>query len=272
VSARAAQAGTPGGSGAFATVNDHRLWYVDAGGAGPVVVLLHAASGSSLLWEKQVPALTARGYRTIVYDRLGWGRSTADAGAAPGTAAADLAALLRLLGVDRAHLVGTAAGAIVAIDFALSFPGQVRSLVLANTIAGVQDEEYLALGRRLRPSPQFEALPVELRELGPSFRARDATGTARWVDLSAKSRPEGRAPVAQAPANRITFDRLASIRAPVLLMTGGADLYAPPPVQALFKARLPQAEVRVDAESGHSMFWEAPDTFNDAVAQFLARY
>jgi pimeloyl-ACP methyl ester carboxylesterase len=93
----------------------------------------------------------------------------------------DLEALRRHLGFDRFHLVGTAAGGIVAFDYVLTFREHVRSLVIANSIGGVQDESYLALGRRLRPMPEFDRMPPEFRELGPSYRAANAEGTARWI-------------------------------------------------------------------------------------------
>ena len=77
--------------------------------------------------------------------------------------------------------VGTAAGAFVALDFALSYPQRVRSLVIANTIGVVQDPDYVELGRRIRP-PQFDALPPEVRELGPSYRAANADAQgAVWI-------------------------------------------------------------------------------------------
>jgi len=59
--------------GAFASLPGRRLWYADSGGSGTPVVLMHAASGSSLMWERQIPALRAAGYRCIAYDRIGWG-------------------------------------------------------------------------------------------------------------------------------------------------------------------------------------------------------
>jgi pimeloyl-ACP methyl ester carboxylesterase len=68
------------------------------------------------------------------------------------------------LSIEQFHLVGTAAGGIVSFDYALSFPRRLRSLVIANSIGGVQDEDYLQLQRRLRPKPQFDALPSEVRE------------------------------------------------------------------------------------------------------------
>ncbi len=268
--AQSPSAGEP--QGAFASLPGRRLWYVDTGGSGTPVVLMHAASGSSLMWERQIPALRAAGYRCIAYDRIGWGRSELEAGANPGSATDDLQALLALLRVERFHLVGTAAGAIVAIDYALSFPDRLRSLTASNTIGGVQDPDYLALSRRLRPSPQFEALPVEVRELGPSYRAANPDDTARWVALSQQGRNARPLPAPQTPRQRVTWERLESIRTPVLLITGGADLYAPPPVLRLFAARVKGAETLVAPEAGHSVYWEEPELFNRTLIAFLARY
>src|SRR5579863_8962706 len=210
-----------------------RLWYHNTGGSGVPVVFLHAATGSSRVWEYQIPAFIAAGYRVIAFDRRGWGRTVIEpAGPQPGTGAEDLLGLLDLLGIDRVHVAGTAAGAFVALDFALSYPRRVRSLVIANTIGGVQDQDFLELGRRIRP-PQFDALPPEFRELGPSYRAANAEGTARWMDLEKISRPAGPRAAAQPMRNRITWSLLETIQAPTLLLTGGADLYAPPPLLRL---------------------------------------
>src|ERR1700693_5111686 len=121
----------------YAELPGARIFYIDTGGSGVPVVFLHAATGSSRVWEYQIPAFTARGYRVIAYDRRGFGRSVIDpAGPQPGTGADDLQSLMQQLGVDRFHLVGTAAGAFVALDFALSFPQRLRSLVVANSIGG----------------------------------------------------------------------------------------------------------------------------------------
>jgi len=259
-------------AGTFATLPGRRLWYVDTGGTGTPVVLLHAASGSILMWERQLPALRAAGYRVIAFDRVGWGKSELDEGAAPGTAADDLQGLLGQLRIDRFHLVGTAAGGFVAFDYALSFPERLRSLTVANSIGGVQDEEYLALGRRLRPSPQFDALPVEVREVGPTYRAADAAGTARWAELSRQSRLQRPLPSAQTFKNRVTFARLEAIRVPTLLISGGADLYAPPPVMRLFADHMKGAQTINVPDAGHSTFWEQAELFNRSLLTFLARY
>lgn len=248
------------------------LSYSDTGGNGTAVVFVHAATGSRRVWEYQVPAFSAAGYRVIAYDRRGFGRSTVDpAGPQPGTGADDLLALVEHLELGRFHLVGTAAGGIVALDFAVSFPDRLRSLVVANSIGGVQDEEYVELGRRLRP-PEFAALPPDVRELGPSYRAANPAGTARWLELEKQSRPEGTLPPAQTFRNRLTFSRLESISVPTFLLTGGADLYAPPAVLSLFAARIRNSESLVVPEVGHSTYWEQPDVFNQKVLEFIRKH
>src|SRR5205814_1006551 len=113
----------PEGHAAFA---GRRIWYRDSGGNGVPAVFLHAGTGSSLMWELQIPVFTAVGHRFIAYDRLGHGRSVLEPGAQPGTAADDLEGLARHLQLDRFHLVGTAAGGIVALDYALSFARRLR--------------------------------------------------------------------------------------------------------------------------------------------------
>jgi pimeloyl-ACP methyl ester carboxylesterase len=258
---------------AHAALNGVRIWYSDTGGRGEPIVLLHAATGSSRVWEHQLPAFTASGYRVIAYDRRGFGRSEIDStGTQPGTGADDLLALVDHLGIDRLHLVGTAAGAFVALDFAVSFPQRLRSLVVANSIGGVQDEDYLALGRRLRPAPEFNALPPDVRELGPSYRAGDPRGTARWIELERMSRAEGPPAPAQTMRNRLTFSLLEQLRIPTLLLTGAADLYAPPPVLRLFAARIKNSESVIVPEAGHSAYWEQPEIFNRSVLAFVRKH
>ena len=257
---------------AYLNVPGARIFYRDTGGSGVPVVLLHAATGSSRVWEYQIPAFAAAGYRVIAFDRRGWGRTEINASESqPGTAADDLLALLDQLKLDRVHIVGTAAGAFVALDFALSYPKRLRSLVFANSIGGVQDPDFIQLGSRLRP-PQFNTLPPEFRELGPSYRARNAEGTERWMALEKISRPPGPPAPAQPMRSHMTFAMLESIRTPTLLITGGADLYAPPPVLQLFAARIKGSEVLIVPEAGHSTYWEQPEVFNRAVLAFLGKH
>lgn len=251
-----------------AALPDARLAFWDTGGDGEPLVLLHAGTGSKEVWEHQRAALRDAGFRVIGYSRRGHLGSDAGPEADPGTGSGDLLALADHLGLDRFHAVGTAAGAIVALDFALSHPDRLHSLTLACTIFGIEDADYLALSRSLRP-PGFEAMPPDFRELGPSYRAANPDGVARWLALEHAAIP-GRQ-VRQNTASRITFDALERLALPCLLMTGDADLWAPPSVQRMVARHLPNADTVVIAEAGHSAHWEQPAAFNASLLGFLAR-
>lgn len=225
-------------------------------GSGTPVVFLHAATGHSAMWEHQLPAFTAAGYRCIAFDR-----------SAEGFASDQVEEVAAKLKLDRFHLVGTAAGAIIAIDYALAHASRLRSLVAANTIVGAQDADYLEVSQRLRPSPQFEKMPADFRELGPSYRAANAAGTRRWNEL-AQAKPR----VSYTVKNRIDYAALGTITVPTLLLTGDGDVYMPPPVLRMFAKRFPRCESVVLPECGHSGYWEQPEAFNRAVLQFIQQH
>ncbi|MES2563501.1 MAG: alpha/beta hydrolase, partial [Pseudomonadota bacterium] len=157
------------------------VFYRDSGGDGVAVVLLHAASGNSLMWEHQIPAFTEAGYRVLAIDYRG---VNGKAGTHDWSDQID--ALLLNLNIERFHLLGTAAGGGAAFQYVLAYPAKMRSLIVANSHGNVTDRDYVEMGKRIRPSPQFDDLPVDFRELGPSYRATNPDGVARWLALSAR--------------------------------------------------------------------------------------
>ena len=243
------------------------LWYNDTGGGGTPVVFMHAASGTCDSWVYQLPVFTAAGYRCITYDRRGWGRSRSGIEEQPGYLSDDLHGLVEHLGLGRFHLAATAAGGIGSLDYTLAHPERVRSLVVANSIGGVQDPEYLEVQRRLRP-PEIQALPIELRELGASYRGINPEGTRRWIEIEHVSR-QANTP-AQPPRNRLTFALLETIRVPVLVLVGEADLLSPPALMRLLAAHIPQCQFATVPEAGHAAFWEQPEIWNRLVLEFIS--
>jgi pimeloyl-ACP methyl ester carboxylesterase len=114
-------------------------------------------------------------------------------------------------------------------------------------------------------------MSAELREVSPSYRAANPEGTRQWVELETSSRVQG-APSAQPLKNSITFARLESIRVPALLLTGDADMFAPPPVLKMFAMHIRHADTVVVPEAGHSTYWEQPEAFNRAVLSFIRKH
>ena len=247
------------------------LWYEDTGGPGATVVFLHAASGTGDSWVYQLPAFTDAGFRCITYDRRGWGRSRpTPTGDQPGSGSDDLHGLVHHLGLERFHIVATAAGGIVGLDYALEYPQRVRRLVVANSIGGLQDSAYLDMQHRIRP-PEIQGLPIELRELGPSYRGVHPEGTRRWIEIERSSRQGGAHGVSQPTRRPITYDRLETMQVPVLVLAGGADLLSPPALMRLLAEHIPQCEFVTVPEAGHAAFWEQPDIWNSLVLEFIRR-
>jgi pimeloyl-ACP methyl ester carboxylesterase len=246
-----------------------RLAFWDTQGPGAPVVFLHPATGSAHMWLYQQPVFAAAGHRVIGWSRRGHrGSDPVDPGA-PGSASDDLLQVLDHLGVARCHLVAAAAGGAIAIDFALSHADRLYSMVIASSVGGVQDADYLAASQSLRPAG-FDALPSEFREIGPSYRAANPTGVAAWRELEHGAVTGAR--LGQKVRNHITFAALESLRVPVLLMSGDADLWMPPALTRRYAAHLPAAELLVVPEVGHAIYWEAPATFNAEVLAFIGRH
>jgi pimeloyl-ACP methyl ester carboxylesterase len=254
---------------AMAKLADVSLWHWDTGGSGEPVILLHPATGSGLVWSYQQPVLAHAGYRVIGYSRRGYQNSEAGPREKPGTGSEDLHALVDFLGIDRFHVLASAAGAFIAADYAVSHPERLRSLVLACSILGVQDPGVARMLADLRV-PGFDNLPAYFHELGPSYRAADPDGTARWRDLEHNSVPGDH--IQQALKNVISLPGLAALTAPTLLIAGDADLIAPPPLARLFAQHISKVELQVLPECGHSAYWERPELFNDVVLRFLRRH
>lgn len=247
------------------------LWYTDTG-AGTPVIFLHAASGTCESWVYQIPAFNAAGYRCVAYDRRSWGRSLpTPSGEQPGFTTSDLHGLADHLGLDRFHLVATAAGGIGGLDYALTHPARVISLVVANSIGGVQDPSYLEVQTRLRP-PEIQALPVELREVGPSYRGTNPDGVRRWLEIERSSRPEGSDGPRESPREPITYRRLETMGVPVLVLVGEADLLSPPALMRLLAEHIPGCEYATVPEAGHAAFWEQPEVWNRLVLEFTGRH
>ncbi len=264
-----------GGMNAHTPVTDNiaelstgKIFYRDSGGSGVPVIFLHAASGSSMLWEHQIPAFTQAGFRFIAIDYRG-----VDGASGAGDWSDPIDELLTRLAVDRFHLLGTAAGGGTALQYALGYMNRLRSIIIANSHGNVQDADYLDMGKRMRP-PAFDALPVDLRELGPSYRAANPEGVARWLALSSPVRPSAntRKPPSLSAARTVTWARLEALKLPVLLVTGDADLYTPPSVLRLFARHIRHAESTIIPETGHSSYWESPELFNRTVLEFIRKH
>lgn len=107
-----------------------RIWYA-AYGSGPPVVLLHGGLGHGGNWGYQIPALVSAGYRAVVIDSRGHGRSTRDDRPfSYDLMATDVLAVMDALHLERAAVVGWSDGACIALVLASQVPERVAGVFL----------------------------------------------------------------------------------------------------------------------------------------------
>jgi pimeloyl-ACP methyl ester carboxylesterase len=256
----------------FVDVPGAKIFYKDSGGLGTPVIFLHANTGSAEVWEHQIPAFTRAGYRFIAYDRRGFGRTVADASGPASTGADDLLALVDHLKIDKFHVLGTAGGGFIAVDFAIAYPQRLRSFTLVASTSGIQDPDYAEALRRMRPEG-FTKMPNSFLELSPSYRFENPEGAARWSEFEAKNRaPEAVRGPTQPTKNRVTLAMLEGIKVPTLVIAGDADLYAPPALMRRIADRIKGSQFVAIPDAGHSVWWEQPEQFNRTVLTFVAKH
>lgn len=282
--------------GEFVDLGGVRLYCYAFGerGVGEPIVLVHGAFTSSHLWQDVLPRLP-KGHRVLVLDLLGHGRSDPPGSHAMTVAghATRVAALLDVLGVRRASLVGHGMGAAIAAVVAHDHPERVAHLLLVNpTMIGCQPGDvalsrrvarlvpFLPLWRRLSPGWLASALHSALlpcyahRDVGArsldlylkSFRTRDGRASA-CAQLSALAASRGDTTAALAPG---------AIACPVLLATATADPFVPTARAIRLGDTLRLAapngvELRELPGVAHVAPEEAPDRLGALVAELLTR-
>ena len=168
-------------------------------------------------------------------------------------------------------MVGTAGGGFVALDFAISYPSRLRTLILVCSQGAVQDPDFLESVKILSPDG-FRNMPPDFRELAPSYRVSNPDGVARWSELEKKSRaPQAAQGPSQPSKNHVTLALLEGVKVSTLVIAGDADHYAPPALMRRIADRIKGAEFVMFPEVGHSAWWEAPDRFNRTALEFIRR-
>jgi pimeloyl-ACP methyl ester carboxylesterase len=224
-------------------------------GTGSPVVLLHGGLANADYWGNQIKALAPH-YTVIVMDSRGHGRSTRDSRPyGYDLMADDVVALMDVLKVSKADIVGWSDGGIIGLDLAMRYPDRVRKIFAfgANTVtAGVKDG--------VDKNPTVAAF---VQRAGLEYKAYSAT--PKEYDAFV-----GQIEKMWASQPNWTDAQLGSITAPVLVVDGDHDEAIKREHTEYIAATIPHAGLLILPNTSHFAFLQDPELFNYAILHFLS--
>ncbi|HEU4324356.1 MAG TPA: alpha/beta hydrolase [Roseiflexaceae bacterium] len=230
-----------------------RIWYATYGEGAPAV-LLHGGLGHSGNWAYQIPALVGRGYRAVVVDSRGHGRSTRDARPfSYELMASDVEAVMDTLGIARAGLVGWSDGACTALVLASRAPERAAGVL------------FFACNMDPSGTKELEFTPVlqhcigrhreDYAQLSPTPDLFDALSEA--VGLMQRTQPN------------YTAEDLARIGVPVAVVQSEHDEFIKREHAEYLARTIPRAVLIELPGVSHFAPLQRPALFNGAMLDFL---
>jgi len=252
--------------------------YYEVHGDGDPLVLIQCLGGNSVDWQFQTPVFAER-YRVVIFDNRGSGRSEAPPPRYSVVEMADDAlALMDVLGIERAHILGLSLGGFIAQELALRSPQRVDRLVLAATAARLPALSRHALRVWLRMAEERVSEETRFLEMFSWLfssrlledESQVATMLGFFVQNPYPQLPEGYSGQIAACLAHDTRHRIKAIAAPTLVMAAGEDILVPVAAAEELASGIPRARLAVIPGGGHAFGGELPDQFNRAVLEFLA--
>src|SRR3712207_3282864 len=251
--------------GEHVRAGDLDIW-TEQVGEGPDVLLIGGGGDTVESWQFQLDGLADR-YRLTAFDNRGAGRTVMPGDSVSAEMMADdAAAVLRALDVSSAHVAGFSGGSIIAQELALRHPGLVRSLVLQSTWP-VMDPYLRSWGLFVRWL--VEVAPSERAFLEGFFldiytaRAHNDGTVDQFIEevlaFPHKQSTEDLQRFLDAFLDHDTSGRLPEIAAPTLVLAGGRDPTARPPLCRAVAELIPGARFEGMEEEAHQPFQEVPE-------------
>ena len=230
-----------------------RIWYA-AYGAGSPVILLHGGLGNGGNWGYQVPALVENGYRAIVIDTRGHGRSTRNAKPfSYELLASDLTAVMDSLNIQKAHLIGWSDGACTALILASQTPARVSGVF------------FFACNMDPSGTKEFEFTPVIGRCL--SRHKKDYAELSSTPDkFDEFSEAVG---LMQSTQPNYSASDLAQIRVPVTIVHSEHDEFIKREHAEYLARSIPNAKIVHLHGVSHFAPLQRPELFNNTMFAFL---
>ena len=248
---------------------------IDAREREAALVLIHGFPMTRAIWDAQVETLATRS-RVLRPDLRGAGASSVPDGPyLMERLAADVAALLDSLGIERAAIAGHSMGGYVALSFARMFTERITRLALvASRLRADTAEEAAARYALADRVEREESIEPVIEAYLPKLLASETTArdeiVARAATIARHNTPQGIAATLRGLAVRVSSEDVAEdLDIPVLVVAGGADRVVSLDEAQAMAARFPRGELAVCARSGHLPMLEEPAGVAEALARWL---
>lgn len=241
--------------GQMAEINGVQIYY-EVHGSGPILILLHGGLGNAGYWYNQIPVL-AKDYTVVAMDSRGHGRSTFDdVQISYSVMAADVLALMDLLKIDKADIVGWSDGGIIGIDLAIHHPERLNKVVAfgANyNPSGVNPD----IGTNERFNAYIEQAAGDYQKL--------AADPSKWDAFLANISNMW------ATEPNYTPEQLGTITTPILVLDGEEEEAILTEHTVEMQSLIPGSELHLIPGTGHFAMWEKPEEFNQIILDYLAK-
>jgi 3-oxoadipate enol-lactonase len=253
----------------FQQVRDLRM-YFEVHGAGERVLNISGTGGDLRTNPTRGTGLLEKNFEVAMFDQRGLGQtSKPDVAYSMADYADDAAALMDVLGWERAHVVGTSFGGMVAQHFVLRHPTRVNRLVLACTSSGGAGGSSFDLLSVVDLPPSDRAritLPImDTRNDPTTTPPTHAPGFAELAPFLARPPLNSDDPNSvmgarrqlEARADHDVWDELPTVAVPTLVIGGRFDAQAPPANVQRLAERIPNATL-VLCDGGHLFMLQDP--------------
>jgi 3-oxoadipate enol-lactonase len=261
-----------------ATVNGIDLNYKLAGDGAETIVLINGLADDLETWALQMDDFLAAGFRVLRFDNRGIGSSAKPAGPYSGRMLADDAkALVDHLGITGFHLMGISMGGMIAQEYALAYPGDLRTATFACTYAapGPFCSRMFAMWGDMAPvlGVPFVMRDVTLWAFTQAFFAERGDELAEFETAMRYIDQPVHAYLAQLAViqRHDTRQRLGEITTPALVLAGDEDILIPVALSRQLHEGIPGAEWAT-TRGGHACVWEHPAEFDQACLAFIRRH
>jgi 3-oxoadipate enol-lactonase len=258
----------------FVKANGLVIHFSDQGrGDGPPLVFINSLGTDFRIWN-EVAEILAPDFRILSYDKRGHGLSELGPDKNDmADYARDLAALLDVVGVGRATIVGLSIGGLIAQELYRQSPGRVASLVLCDTAAKIGTDEVWDQRIDLVERGGIEALADAVMErwFTAHFRATRSTELAGMRAMLTRTPRQGYLAACGALKRADLRPYAGRIEAPTLCLVGDEDGSTPPALVKETAALIPGSRFEIIEGAGHLPNVEKPEVVAKWVAEHAKR-